>query len=104
MGSIFHIIREERQRLNQARRAYQAAIRKEEQGAPQIKRVGLKDYLYLARRCGPKVRFRYIGHADEPKAQKVMESVKQRREYQELLKGINDDLKEVKKALRGQKA
>lgn len=103
MSSVFHVIEEELERLNEAKAAYEAAIAREEQGAPQIKRVGRKDYLYLARRNGSKVQFRYVGHFDEPKAEKVFASVKKRREYEELLIGIKSDLKEVRKALRGRK-
>lgn len=83
--------------------AYQAAIAGEVQGAPQIKRVGRKDYLYLARRNGSKVAYKYVGHCDDEKSRKILDSVKQRREYQELLKGVKSDLKEVRKALRGRK-
>lgn len=101
MSSIFHILKEEHERLNEARQAYEAAIAREEQGAPQIKHLGRQDYLYLARRNGPKVRFRYIGQLNKPEARKVMESVNRRREYEELLKGVKADLKEVKRALRG---
>lgn len=103
MSSIFHIIEEENERLNEAKAAYEAAIAKEEQGAPQIKRVGNKDYLYLARRVGKKVKFSYVGHLDEHSSRSVLDSVKMRREYEVLLRGIKKDLKEVRKALRGRK-
>ena len=103
MSSVFHVIEEENERLNEAKAAYEAAIGKEEQGAPQIKRVGRKDYLYLARRNRDKVQFRYVGHIQGEKARKVLDSVKKRRDYEELLKGIKKDLKEVRKALRGRK-
>lgn len=103
MGSVFHVIEEENERLNEAKAAYEAAIAREDQGSPQIKRIGNKEYLYLARRNGSKIQFRYVGHADEPKAAKSLESVKRRREYEGLLKGIKQDLKEVRKALRGRK-
>jgi hypothetical protein len=103
MGSIFHIVKEERERLNEAQRAYQAAIARAVQGAPQVKRVGRKEYLYLARRNGSKVAYKYVGHLDDENSRKILDSVKQRREYQKLLKGVKSDLKEVKKALRGRK-
>lgn len=103
MSSVFHVLQEEYERLNEAKAAYKAAIAIEEQGAPQIKRMGRKDYLYLARRNGAKVEFRYIGHVDKPKAVKVLDSVRHRREYEKLLKGVREDLKEVRKALRGRK-
>jgi hypothetical protein len=103
MSSVFHVIEEENERLNEAKAAYETAIAKEEQGSPQIKRVGRKDYLYLARRVSDKVRYRYVGHLDDDGSRKVLDSVKMRREYEELLKGIKKDLKEVRKALRGRK-
>ncbi len=103
MSSVFHVIEEEFERLKEAEAAYEAAIAKEQQGAPQKKRVGRKDYLYLAKRNGAKVKFIYIGHAEDPKTIKVLDSVKRRREYEKLLKGVKKDIKEVKKALRGRK-
>jgi hypothetical protein len=103
MSSIFHVIEEEFERLNEAMLAYKAAINREELGAPQIKRVGRKNYLYLARRRGKKVKFRYVGNVEDKNARKVLDSVKKRREYEILLKGIKSDLKEVRKALRGRK-
>jgi hypothetical protein len=104
MSSVFHVIEEENERLHEAKAAYEAAIAKEERGAPQIKRVGQKDYLYLARRVGDKIKYLYVGHLDGEDSRKVLDSVKKRREYEELLKGIKQDLKEVRKALRGRKA
>jgi hypothetical protein len=101
MGSIFHIIKEERQRLNEAQHAYAAAIRREEQGAPQIKQVGRRQYLYLAQRHGPKICFRYIGNVGDPNSQRVLDSIKRRREYQELLREVKSDLLEIKRALHG---
>ncbi|MGB7567395.1 MAG: hypothetical protein WBM07_06030 [Chitinivibrionales bacterium] len=104
MGSVFHVMEEEFERLNEAKIAYEAAIKREVQGAPQIKRGGgRKDYLYLARRIGDKVQYRYISNADDDRARKALESVKRRREYEQLLKGVKNDLKEVRKALRGRK-
>jgi hypothetical protein len=103
MSSVFHVLEEEFERLNEAKQAYEAAIERENQGAPQIKRVGRKDYLYLARRNGEKIRFNYVGHVEDEDARKVLDSVKKRREYEGLLKGIKNDLKEVRKALRGRK-
>jgi hypothetical protein len=103
MASIFHVIKEEFERLNEAKQAYESAIKKEEQGAPQVKRIGRKEYLYLARRIDRKIVFRYIGHADSRNALKILDSIKRRREYYNLLRGVKNDLKEVKKVLRGRK-
>ncbi|HUI92906.1 MAG TPA: hypothetical protein VLX68_11720 [Chitinivibrionales bacterium] len=103
MGSVFHVIKEERKRLNEAKAAYEITIAKEEKGSPQIKHVGRKDYLYLARRVGNKIKYRYVGHLDSEASRRVLDSVKKRREYEKLLKGIKKDIKEVRRALRGRK-
>jgi hypothetical protein len=103
MGSVFHVIEEEFERLKEAQQAYEAAIEKENQGSPQIKRGGRKDYLYLARRKAGKVKFSYIGNVEDNNARKVLDSIKKRREYEKLLKGVKSDIKEVRKALRGHK-
>jgi hypothetical protein len=55
MSTIFHIIKDEQERLS----AYTAATNKELQGAPQVKHVGNKDYLYIAQRSGDAVKFWY---------------------------------------------
>ncbi|HAJ80645.1 MAG TPA: hypothetical protein DCO75_12840 [Fibrobacteres bacterium] len=103
MSSVFHVLEEEFERLNEAKNAYEAAIKREKQGAPQIKRVGNKDYLYLARRLGEKIKFHYVGRVEDKNTRAIFESVKNRREYEGLLKGVKNDIKEVKKALRGRK-
>ena len=58
---IFHIMKEEYDRLREAEHMYQESIQKLPQGAPQQKHVRNGKYLYLARRKGPRVIFRYIG-------------------------------------------
>ena len=103
MNSVFHVIEEELARLKEAKRAYESAIRREIQGSAQIKRIGRKDYLYLARRKNKKIIYQYVGNIECKKAQKAVASIKKRREYESLLKGIKLDLKEVRKALRGKK-
>lgn len=103
MSTIFHIIKDEQERLLEALSAYTAAINKEVQGAPQVKHLGNKDYLYIAQRNGDAVKYRYIGPVESTAALKVVASVKKRREYEELLKAVKNDLKEIRKALRGRK-
>ncbi|MBN1959310.1 MAG: hypothetical protein JW841_00040, partial [Deltaproteobacteria bacterium] len=67
--------------MHKANGAYEAAIKRETQGAPWRKKVGKKDYLYLARRQSGKIKFHYVGHADNQKAKKIIASVNKRREY-----------------------
>jgi len=101
MSIIFQIMKEEYDRLCEAEKAYSKSAESEVQGAPRIKRIGNKDYLYLERRKGKKVLYKYVGAADSKKALKIVESVKHRRKDIEALRRIRKDLKDVRKVLRG---
>lgn len=101
MSIIFHIMQEEYERLCEAEKAYKAAAEKEVQGAPRIKHIGNRDYLYLQKRSGGKVVDNYVGPADSRKALDAVESVKRRRKHTESLRHVRKDLKDVRKVLRG---
>lgn len=101
MSVIFYVMKEEYDRLLEAEHVYGKSILKEAQGAPRLKQYGSNQYLYLQKREGQRVVYKYVGRADSPKAQKVLESVERRRKRERLLKMIRKDLKDVKKVLRG---
>lgn len=94
-------MKEEYDRLLEAERVYRKSILREVKGAPRIKHNGNKDYLYLEKREGKKVVYKYVGDINSNKAIKAIASVKRRRKDQESLKRILKDLKDVKKVLRG---
>jgi hypothetical protein len=101
MSIIFHIMKEEHERLIEAESVYRKSVGKAVQGAPRIKHIGNKDYLYLEKREGQKVVYDYVGPVDSEKSVKIIDIIKQRRKDQESLKKIRNDLKDVKKVLRG---
>lgn len=101
MSIIFHIMKEEHKRLKEAERVYRKSANSEIKGAPRIKRIGKKEYLYLEKRKGSKVVDEYVGPIGSEKTIKTIDSVKRRRKNQESLKKILHDLKDVKKVLRG---
>lgn len=101
MSIIFHIMKEEYDRLVEAEQVYRKSVENTVQGAPRIKHIGNKDYLYLERREGGKVVYDYVGHAESAQANEVLGKVKQRRKDRESLKKVLRDLKDVKKVLRG---
>jgi hypothetical protein len=98
---IFHVMKEEYERLIEADSMYRKNIKNMPQGAPRVKHLRNKDYLYLARRKGDKVIYDYIGAAGSEKAKNILEQVAQRRRYAKLLHGIHHDIRDVKKVLRG---
>ena len=86
MSIIFGIMKEEYDRLMEAAGVYRSSVEKAVQGAPRIKHIGNKDYLYLERRNGRKVVDDYVGPAESKKAIEILTNVKHRRKDQESLK------------------
>lgn len=102
MSVIFHMLKEELERLQETERAYLKAIAKMPRGTPRIlQRRNKKKYLYLEYRNGAKVIHNYIGPQDSAKAKDFQEKVIQRKRYEKLLKETKSALKDVRKALRG---
>jgi len=101
MSTIFHVMKEEYERLIAADRVYRDYIDQLPRGSPRVKRIRNRNYLYLARREGPKVVYDYIGPAGSEQAKEALEKIERRKRYEALLKDIHNSLKEVKKVLRG---
>lgn len=101
MSTIFHVMKEEYDRLIEADLAYRHNIEKMPHGAPRVKHIHNRDYLYLARRKGVKVIYDYIGATDSERAKKTLVEVERRKRFEGLLKDIHRNLKDVKKVLRG---
>jgi hypothetical protein len=101
MSIIFGIMKEEYDRLREAERVYRKSVESVVQGAPRIKHIGNKDYLYLERRHGQKVVYHYIGPAENEKSVEILSAVKRRRKDRQSLSNVLHDLKDVKKVLRG---
>ncbi|MBN1761037.1 MAG: hypothetical protein JW863_22100 [Chitinispirillaceae bacterium] len=101
MGVIFHVMKEEYDRLLETESAYAKAIAEMPRGTPRIQQRRNKNYLYLEYRDGDRVVHDYIGPQESDKAKEVLEKVAQRRRYEKLLKETKSALKDVRKVLRG---
>jgi hypothetical protein len=101
MAVIFHVLKEEFERLQETESGYAKAIANMPRGAPRMQQRRNKNYLYLEYRDGDRVIHEYVGPEDSDKAKEVLEQVEQRRRYEKLLKETKSALKEVRKALRG---
>ncbi len=101
MAVIFHVLKEEFERLQETERGYSKAIAAMPRGTPRILQRRKKNYLYLQYRSGDRVVQDYIGPKDSDKTKKVLENIAQRKRYEKLLKETKAALKEVRKALRG---
>jgi hypothetical protein len=101
MAVIFHVLKEEFERLVETEAGYTKAIAAMPRGTPRIRQTRKKKYLYLEYRDGKRVMHDYIGPQDSDKAKEVLEKIAQRKRYEKLLKETKSALKDVKKALRG---
>jgi hypothetical protein len=101
MAVIFHVMKEEFERLQETEIAYSKAIASMPRGTPRIQLRRNKNYLYLEYRDGDRIVHDYIGPQESDKADDILEKVAQRRRYEKLLKETRSALKDVRKVLRG---
>lgn len=101
MAVIFHVLKEEFERLQETEHGYSKAIAVMPRGTPSIHIRRNKKYLYLQYRDGDRIIHDYIGPQGSDKAKETLEKVAQRKRYEKLLKETKSALKDVKKALRG---
>jgi len=101
MATIFHVMKEEYDRLHEAERLYTSRIDDLPKGKPRIKRIHGGAYLYLNRREGAKVVDEYVGRADSERAREMLALVEKRDRLIQLRKEARRQLADVKKVLRG---
>ena len=100
-STVFHVMKEEHDRLVAAEQLFLSKIDALPQGTPRTKKKGSGEYLYLNRREGAKVVDEYVGKVDSEKAREVLEQVEKREKLVQQLKQIRLQIKEVKAVLRG---
>jgi len=104
MSIIKGILEEELKRLEDLSVFYKDKISEAPRGSISVKERGGKRYIYLARREDKKVIFDYVGK-DIPEVRNALnESLKQRKEYQVKLHQVKENLKEIRRSLRGKRA
>ena len=103
MSIIKGILEEELERLKELSVFYEEKISEAVRGSISVKERGGKRYLYLVRREDKKVIFDYVGK-DSPEVRNALnERIRQRKEYQAKLRQVKENLKEVKRSLRGKR-
>jgi hypothetical protein len=103
MSIMMGILEEERKRLEELLEFYRKKIEEAPRGSLSAKERGGSRYLYLARREGKKVIFDYVGRDIPEVRDTVNEGIRQRKEYQAKLRQVSENLKEVKRGLRGKR-
>lgn len=102
MNSLQGILREEQERLKAAEKSYRKEIAKLPKGSVQIKEIKGISYAYLVYREGPKVISEYLGRLSDAKVERLDDQIEDRRKFEEGLKKVLGNQKEVKRMIRGQ--
>ena len=101
VGTIFQVMKEEYERLEEALQLYTDQINALPRSKPRIKQIRGNEYVYLNRRDGAKVVDEYIGKAGSEQVTAVLALVEKRDRLIQLRKQTMEKLREVKKVLRG---
>jgi len=103
MSIIKGILEEELHRLEDLSVFYEEKISQLPRGVISIKERQGKRYIYLAYREDRKVKFNYVGK-DVPEVRNALDArLKQRQEYQVKLRQAKDNIKELRRSLRGKR-
>ena len=103
MSIIKGILEEELKRLEDLSVFYKEKILKVPRGSISVKDRGGKRYIYLAHREDKKVIFDYVGK-DVPEVRDALnERMRQRKEYQAKLRQVKENLREIRRSLRGKR-
>jgi hypothetical protein len=100
---VFDILEEEKRRFLSLKEQYERQLSELPKGAPSRKKRWNREYLYLAYRESDKVKFDYIGPVDSEAAQNVEVKVRRRKDLEEKLSQVEENLKDVERALRGRR-
>jgi sigma54-dependent transcription regulator len=103
MSYIKGILKEEYDRLDALTEKYRDKVSEFPKGSVSVKNRNNLEYLYLAFRKGSKIFFQYIGPLSSDNAQIVLKQIEQRKKYEEKLKQVKKDLREIAKAVNGRK-
>ncbi|MCP4681797.1 MAG: hypothetical protein GY864_05670, partial [Desulfobacterales bacterium] len=101
MSYIKGILEEERQRLKDLAAKYKAEIISLPKGSVSVKKRNQKEYLYIACREKGTVRFEYIGPLASENAKAVIKRIEGRKDFENKLKQVKRDMKEIEKVLNG---
>jgi hypothetical protein len=103
MGVIKGVLKEELQNSCDMLKSYQREIAKVK-GCLIRKKIGRRYYYYLAKRQGNKVQFIYKGPISEEVKRAYAQQRKMLSKYKKLLAQVKNQIKFIRRALRGKEA
>lgn len=103
MGVIKGVLKEELENSRDMLKSYKKEIAKIK-GCLIRKKIGKRYYYYLVKRQGKKVRFIYKGPISEEVKKAYVEQRKMFNKYKKLLLQVKNQIKFIRRALRGKEA
>ncbi|MBU0994875.1 MAG: hypothetical protein KJ737_20480 [Proteobacteria bacterium] len=103
MSVLKDVLSDEHERLKSLVQWYKQEIASLPKGSMSIKKRKDRKYLYINYREKNKVKSDYVGLVSSEKAAELANKILQRKKYEEDLKVIKKDLKELERALYGKK-
>jgi hypothetical protein len=104
MRIIKGMLEEELQNSLRMKKGYENALSKLPQGSLAIKRIKGREYCYLAKRVGKKVKYIYKGKMPEAEKKKYEDAKKLRAKYRSLLSQVKKQIRFLRSSLRGKEA
>lgn len=101
MNILISTLKEELKTAKQLEHKYLKRLKECPRGSFIIRIRGSKRYGYLTSREGGKVIQQYVGAVDEAKIEQYYHSRELKRDYRKKLKNVREQIKILKKALRG---
>lgn len=103
MSILKDVLIDEYERLKSLGEWYKQEIVSLPKGSISLKKRKNREYLYINYRKKSKVKSDYVGLASSEKAIDVANKIKQRKNHEQELKVVKQDLKELERALYGKK-
>lgn len=103
-GVIKGALAEELQNSLRMEKEYEEALRKLPKGSLAVRRIRGRDYYYLAKRQGKKVRHFYKGKISQEEKKKYEEIKELRAKYRKLLSQVKKQIRFLRSSLRGKEA
>lgn len=97
---IHGVLEEELDRNIRMKKRYNEELEKLPKGSLLLRKIGNQEYYYLKYRENRKNIAKYIGKKNEIDVQELEEKIKKRKHLEEVLKNLNQEENEIKKALR----
>ena len=100
---VFDILEEEKRRLLSLKALYEQQLSELPKGSLSRKKRWNREYIYLAYRKSDKVKFEYVGPVDSEAARNTEAKVRRRKELEEKLSQVEENLADVERGLRGRR-